>query len=129
MANDNVALHRGGHAAFSRGDVDHLRRVWADDILWHVAGRSPVAGDYRGQDAVLAFMADLAERTGGTLEIEDQFFMGEGDRTVALFKIRGTRGDKKLDADYCEVCRWEQGRVVEDWGFAFDQYTHDEFWS
>lgn len=25
--------------------------------------------------------------------------------------------------------RWENGQVAEDWGFAFDQYGYDEFWS
>ncbi len=31
--------------------------------------------------------------------------------------------------DLCEVVRWRDGQVIEDWGFAFDQYTYDEFWS
>ena len=129
MANDNVALHRSGHAAFTRGDMDFLNELFAEDILWHFAGQNPMSGDYRGSAAVLEFFADLAEQTGGTLEIEDQFFMGDGDRTVALFEMRGTRAGKQLRADFCEVCRWEGGKLVEDWGFAYDQHAFDEFWS
>lgn len=125
----NIAAHRRGHEAFSRGDMDTLAELFADDTLWHVAGRSPIAGDYRGPEAVFGFFARLGELTGGTLELEDQFFMEDGDRTVALFRLKGSRGTKHLEADFCEVVRWENGQVAEDWGFAFDQYTYDEFWS
>ena len=126
---DNVALHRKGHEAFSRGDMDYLAELFAPDVLWHVAGRSPLAGDHRGRDAVFEFFGRLAQLSGGTIELEDQFFLGESDRTVALFKLKATRGEKVLDHDFCEVVRWENGKVAEDWGFAFDQYTYDEFWS
>lgn len=127
--NQNIARHRSGHEAFSRGDMEALAKLFAGDILWHVAGRSLISGDYRGQEAVFGFFAQLGELSGGTLELEDQFFMGDGDRTVALFRLTGARGGKRLSADFCEVVRWENGRVAEDWGFAFDQYAYDEFWS
>ena len=126
---DNLTLHRKGHDAFSRGDMDFLAELFADDVLWHVAGRSPLAGDYRGRDAVFGFFERIADLTGGNFELEDQFFLDSGDRTVALFKLKGRRGDKVLDHDFCEVVRWENGQVAEDWGFAFDQYSYDEFWA
>ena len=129
VENSNVALHRKGHDAFSRGDMDTLAEIIAEDTVWHVAGRSPIAGERSGRDAVFGFFEQLAELTGGTLQLEDQYFLGNGDRTVALFKLTATRGDKKLNADACEVVRWSNGQVIEDWGFAFDQYTYDEFWS
>lgn len=127
--NPNVALHRRGHEAFSRGDMDTLAEIIAEDVLWHVAGKSLISGDYRGREAVFGFFGKLSELTDGTVEVEDQFFMGDGDRTVALFRLKGSRGGKRLEADFCEVVRWENGQVAEDWGFAFDQYAHDEFWS
>ena len=125
----NVALHRSGHEAFSRGDSDTLAELMAEDTLWHVAGRSLISGEYEGSDAVFSFFDKLGELSGGTMELEDQFFMGDGDRTVALFRIKASRGDKRLEADFCEVVRWQNGQVAEDWGFAFDQHAYDEFWS
>ncbi len=125
---DNLALHRKGHEAFSSGDMDFLAELFADDTLWHVAGRSSLAGDYRGKDEVFGYFQRLADLTD-EFGVEDQFFLEDGDRTVALFKLKGRRGDKVLDHDFCEVVRWENGRVAEDWGFAFDQYGFDEFWA
>ena len=127
--NPNVALHRKGHEAFSRGDKDTLAEIIAEETVWHTAGRSLISGEYSGRDGVFAFLEQMAELTSGTLEIEDQYFLGNGDRTVALFRLTATRGDKTLNADFCEVVRWRDGQVIEDWGFAFDQYTYDEFWS
>lgn len=39
--------------AYSRGDDGTLRRVLADDVVYHLPDRGPMTGDYRGRDAVL----------------------------------------------------------------------------
>jgi hypothetical protein len=127
--NPNVAQHRRGHEAFSRGDMDTLGEIIAEDTVWHHAGKSVIAGNYEGRDAVFALFGRMGELTDGTLELEDQCFMGDGDRTVALFRFSGSRGGERLMADFCEVVRWENGKVAEDWGFALDQNAYDEFWS
>ncbi len=129
----NAALHRKGHEAFSTGDMATLTELIAEDTLWHTAGRSPIAGDYRGRDAVFEFLAKLAELSEGTMKIQDHDFLASDEHadqhTVALFNITAARAGKTLDANYCEVVHWRDGQVVEDWGFAFDQYAFDEFWS
>ncbi len=128
-AAENVALHRKGHEAFSGNDMNTLTELIAEDTLWHNAGTGTLSGDYKGRDAVFGFFDKLAELSEGTIWIHEDDFLGSETRSVALFRITATRGDKKLDADYCEVVRWENGQVAEDWGFAFDQSTFDEFWS
>ena len=55
----NAALHRKGHEAFSKGDMATLTELIAENTLWHTAGRSPIAGDCQGRDAVFAFLAKL----------------------------------------------------------------------
>ena len=59
MAHSNEDLARRGYDAFTRGDMQAVSDVFADDIVWHVGGRSPLAGDYRGKDEVLGFLAKL----------------------------------------------------------------------
>ena len=129
----NAALHRKGHEAFSKGDMATLTELIAEDTLWHTAGKSPISGDHRGRDSVFEFLAKLAELSGGTMKIHDHDFLASDahshQHTVALFKITATREGKTLDANYCEVVHWRDGQVVENWGFAYDQYAFDEFWS
>ena len=125
----NAALLRKGHEAFSTGDRKTLSEIIAEDALWHVAGKSPISGDYRGREAVFGMFDKLAELSGGTIKIEDHDFLGTDQHAVALCKIIATRGGKTLDANYCEVVHFREGQVVEDWVLAYDQYAFDEFWS
>jgi len=54
-AESNAALIISGYEAFSRGDIQSVLAVFAEDILWHVPGRGPLSRDYRGHTEVLGF--------------------------------------------------------------------------
>ena len=125
----NAALLRKGHEAFSNGDMATLTEIIAENTLWHIAGKGPLAGDYQGREAVFGFFKKLGELAGGTFKIKDHDFLGTDDHAVALFKMTAIRAGKTLDANFCEVVHWRNGQIVEDWGFAYDQYAFDEFWS
>ncbi len=63
----NAVLHRRGHEAFARGDMETLTKLIAEDTVWHVSGRSPISGDLLGREAVFGFFAKLNELSGGRL--------------------------------------------------------------
>lgn len=42
---------------FARDDLDGLGEFFSDDVVWHVAGRHPLAGDHRGKPELLAYFA------------------------------------------------------------------------
>jgi hypothetical protein len=50
----NVELLRRGYAAYNTGDMATINELFADDIEWHVPGRSELAGDYHGKDEVFS---------------------------------------------------------------------------
>ncbi len=37
----NAARLREGYEAFASGDVTALREMFADDVVWHIAGEHP----------------------------------------------------------------------------------------
>ncbi len=127
----NVALHRKAHAAFSRGDMDMLTQMIAEDTVWHSAGKSLISGDFRGREAVLGgFFAKLDEVSGGTAKfVEHQGYLGNGEHSVALFRFAATRSDKTSEFRVCEVIRWRSSQIVEEWLYYDDQYGWDAFWS
>jgi uncharacterized protein len=55
MAHPNEDLIRRGCEAFNKGDAATLRELFDAEIVWHFPGRSVLAGDHRGTDAVLGF--------------------------------------------------------------------------
>jgi ketosteroid isomerase-like protein len=69
MAEDNAALIKGGYDAFSRGDIPAAFAVFAEDIHWHVPGRGPLSGDYRGHAEVGGFFQHFMELSAGTFRI------------------------------------------------------------
>src|SRR3954465_12706209 len=55
----NLELMKKGYDAFSKGDLESLKDLFAEDIIWHVPGNNPIAGDYKGQDEVFGFFMRL----------------------------------------------------------------------
>ena len=127
-AHPNVARHRAGHDAFRRGDVQFLSDLFSDDTVWHWPGRGPMSGDFRGKDNVLELLGRFAESCD-SLDFVDEDFLASDSRTASLSRMKLVRGEKALEFELCEVVRWSQGQVVEEWLLVDDVYAYDEFWS
>ncbi len=127
----SAALHRRAHEAAARNDLETLSSMIAEDAIWHSPGKSPVSGDFRGRDAIFeGFFGKMDELSGGTAGfVETHEYFGMDDRSVALFRWGATRNGKTADFGVCEVIRWRDGQIVEDWAYYEDQYGWDEFWS
>lgn len=52
----SVERARRADKAFSAGDMTTVRELTAEDTVWHILGRSPLAGDYKGKEAVFGFL-------------------------------------------------------------------------
>ncbi|MFJ8533495.1 nuclear transport factor 2 family protein [Streptomyces sp. NPDC093591] len=61
----HARLVRKGYEAFTRGDLDGLRESLAGDCTYHFPGTHPLAGDYKGQDAVLYVFRRIFEERAG----------------------------------------------------------------
>jgi ketosteroid isomerase-like protein len=130
VAHPNEDLVREGFAAFGRGDMDALRKqFWADDIRYHVPGRSPIAGDYEGTEQVIQFLARVFELTGGTFSSELHDVVANDEHAVALLTIRGERAGKQLNDNTAETFHFRDGKVSEAWFHQTDLYAVDEFFS
>jgi ketosteroid isomerase-like protein len=87
-----MALVRRGYAAFNSADVDTLRTVFATDVVQHVPGNGPLAGVYKGVDAVLGYYGKLAELTDGTFRAHLIDVHGDGlGHVVALHQTTAIR--------------------------------------
>ena len=130
MAHPNEDLVREGFAAFGRGDMDTLRKqFFADDVRWHVSGRSPLAGDYEGPEQVIQYFARVIELTDGTFSIELHDVLANDEHAAALITIRGERAGKQLNDNTVLTYHIRDGKVTEVWGHATDLYAVDEVFS
>lgn len=129
MAHPNEDLIRGGYEAFARGDVADVLSRFAEDIAWHVPGRSPIAGDYNGHQEVVGFFGKLQELTGGTFRLELHDLLAGDDHAVALVRASGERNGASRTFDAAHVWHVRDGKATEFWGMSTTQYEDDEFWS
>jgi ketosteroid isomerase-like protein len=87
-----LALVRKGYAAFNSGDIETLVTLMSHDAIQHVPGTSPLAGDYKGIEAVLGYYAKLSEITDGTARAHLIDVHGDGHgHVVAYHQVSATR--------------------------------------
>ena len=54
-AEENRRLIEGLYASFMRWEIPALFQALDENIFWHIPGRGPLSGDYRGHTEVLGF--------------------------------------------------------------------------
>ena len=109
--------------------MDTLRELFDPEIVWHFPGRSPLAGDHRGTDAVLGFFGRTMELTAGTFRVQPHEVVADDQHTVGLHLATGEREGRTLEDREVLVCHVRDGKVVEVWQYIEDQYAYDEFFS
>jgi ketosteroid isomerase-like protein len=125
----NAALIRRFYAAFAQGDLPTAQACFADDAVWRLPGRSPIAGEHRGWEGIRGFFGKLRELSGGTFRAQLTDVLANDQHGVALQHATGSRGDKRLDVTACQVMRIRDGKISEVRGHYSDQYALDDFWS
>lgn len=124
----DVELMRNGYQAFANGDMAALDALFADDVVWHVAGRGAMAGDFTGKEQVFGQLGQFMERSGGTYKIDTHDFLASDGHGVVLSTGTGSREGRQLNVRFVDVFHVTDSRVVEWWSSSLDQYENDEFW-
>ena len=121
MTHPNTEQIKSAYEAFGRGDIQALFEMWTDDIAWHQAGESPLAGDHKGKEQVAAFLAGLAQQTEGTFRAELRHALADDNHGYSLHTTTATKDGEELEAWEILGYRFEDGRFAEIWTYDFDQ--------
>jgi ketosteroid isomerase-like protein len=100
----NEALLRREYAARAAHDDLGLAAVFAEEVVWHVPGRSAIAGDYRGIDEVMEYVRRRRELADETFEIEVHDVLANAEHGLVIATGRATRRGKTLE--------WESARPI-----------------
>jgi uncharacterized protein len=125
-----VTTVRRLYEAFAHKDWKAAGECFAEDAVWHVPGRSPIAGDHRGWNSILAdFFARLGPLSDGTFRA-DLVDVLVGEQVIAAFQYAtGERAGRHLDVTVCQVMRFRDGLISDVHGHYSDLYRLDEFWA
>lgn len=119
---------RRQRAMYAGGAAEPVAELLADDVVWHVPGASPIAGDHRGVDAVLRYFARRRDLAGGTLEITVRDGLVDDEAVVQLADGRATLGGMEGSWRTVGLYRIADGRIAEAWLVPFDLDAFDRIW-
>ena len=128
-AEQNAETVRRGYAAFNSGDMKTLTGLFDESASWHTPGRSPIAGDHKGREAIFAQFGRYGGETGGSFKATLlQVLESDDGRVVGIHRNTAERAGKRLDVGCCIVFEFKDGRVIDGREHYYDLYAWDEFW-
>jgi ketosteroid isomerase-like protein len=130
-ADADVAVVRAGFEAFADGDVAAFGDMFRPDATWNHRNDDRLGGVHRGRDGIIAFIAESAQLTGGTLRAVPQSFMADGEGHVSvLVRVSGTRPDgRSFDNPQILLFTLDGDRVHSVDQFVGDPSAVTAFWA
>ena len=123
----SVQMLRKGYKAFAAQDMEALAEVIPEAAVWHVPGRGPLAGDYKGRDAIFGYFGKLMEVSGGTFKADLVHIVGDDKFAIALQRSTWTVKGRSYNGTDVLVDRVDDsGLAVETWVYLEDQALADE---
>ena len=90
----NVIRIMRGIRAFNENDLDTVKGIFSEDIVYLIPGRRPMAGEYRGIDEVGKLLQRVRELTGGTGTIEPKVvFVKDFEKSLPAHLVEILCGD------------------------------------
>jgi len=113
----NAIAYRRAAESFRARDFERLATLVDDEVVWHIPGRHRRAGDLRGRDAVVAWLAELT-RIGFWLSEHD--VLGNDRHVCALSEMGARRPGLDVRTRVVSIFHYRDGRQLERWFYPED---------
>jgi ketosteroid isomerase-like protein len=128
VTHPHVEIAERVFASFRR-DPRTLASLIAEDAVWTVVSRAPVAGVYEGRRAIFDLFKATQALSDATYKAELRWVLADDSRTVVVYRASGRRGDRELDIDQALFVRVEDGRWADILAVPLDPIAFDAFWA
>ena len=126
---ENITIMRSYVEALSKGDMDTVGALLAEDVIWHQPGNSQLSGLHSGKKEVFEHLGKFMSLSGNTFRVTKvESVMANDDKVAATMHFMAERPDRTLSMDGVDVMRIEGGTIKEVWLFSSDQAAEDAFW-
>jgi ketosteroid isomerase-like protein len=117
--------------AFADADLAALGGLLHADATWHHRNDDRLGGVHRGSDAIIAYLAQSAQLTAGTLRVVPQSYMADGEGHVGvLVRLSATRPDgRSMDGPQLVLVTLNGSRVRSIEQFVGDPAAVAAFWA
>jgi ketosteroid isomerase-like protein len=124
-------LHRRQGEMYAGGAVGPVVELLAEDVVWHVPGRSPIAGEHRGTAAVVEYFERRRRLADATMRMQPGEVVSEGDSVAQFVTGTAVLGGEEVSWQTIGAYRLdaEHRRVQEVWLVPLDADLFDRIWS
>lgn len=114
----NAVAYRRTADAFRANDLDAVVALISEDVVWHVPGSHPMAGDIHGRDELLVWLGHLPTFGFWLREVE----VFGNDRHVCAISVMGaSRDGVEVSTRVVSVFDYDDGIQHERWMYPDDQ--------
>ena len=128
---DAAELHRRQGEMYAGGPLDPVVELLAEDIVWHVPGRSLIARDHRGVGRVIDYFRRRREFAGATMRMRPGKVNSEGDAVAQFVEGTVVLDGEEVSWRTIGIYRVDTGRplIREVWLVPLDSELFDRIWS
>lgn len=128
MAHPHAELLKRQDEAAAQGDVDGVMATFTDDVILHIAGRSSMAGEHKGKEAMAGMFGKYMASLGDDPQFETHAILADDDHAVQLQRVRASKAGQTLDVHTVNVVHFRDGLISEMWSVDDDPYSADPFY-
>lgn len=125
----NVATINAMTEAVFDQDAAALARIFTDDVVFHVRGPVPNAGDHHGVDGFLGALGVFFALTDGNIKLDQLACLAAEDWALEWEQAEFTRNGSTLQSRDAFVYRFEAGRIAELWLLSAAPAETASFWA
>lgn len=125
----NLDQARKAIELFHSGQLDVMRQMMTEDVVWRLPRLHPLSADIVGIDNVIDFFKRVQEETDHTFRGEVLDLLANQQLVVAVMRVTADRDGKHFDQRVVNLWKLNaDGKVYEREAFFEDPASANEFW-
>jgi hypothetical protein len=128
VAHPNEEALRKADAAQVAGDIPGMLELFSDDVVFHVGGRSNMAGDGKGKDQLVESYGRFIQALGEIVEMKTHDLLANDTHGVQLQSTTAQRDGKRITINGIALFHFDNGKVTEAWFNDEDPYAADAWY-
>ena len=107
----NVDTARSAYEAFSRGDLDALKEMLAEDSTWLTSDELPLGGETEGRETIIGEFAQIPNYWS-SFSVEPEEFIDGGEWVIVRGTQRAATNDDSFEAPFAHLIKFADGQIV-----------------
>jgi uncharacterized protein len=116
---------------YAGGSIDPVAKLLASDIVWHVPGKSSIAGDHRGVAQVTDYFETRRKLANATMRMHPGEVISAGDAVAQFVEGSAVLDGERVSWKTVGIYRVDavHGCIREVWLIPLDGELFDRIWS